>query len=154
MKKVLIIVVTLVTIYSCGSIKSTTFPAADFSSEKVIENLNQPQTKLFVSANDWMVDTFNDAESVIQFTDKEEGTVIGKYLLQGKLFMTAYSQLDSRIYAKITIQLKDNRAKIKVIPTTAITIYRNEEILAIKGKINNLISNFETSIKNSNSNNW
>ncbi|WP_107822016.1 DUF4468 domain-containing protein [Mangrovibacterium marinum] len=51
-------------------------------SEQVIE---VPGTKdeLYVKANEWMVRSFNNAKSVIQFQDKEAGKIMGKYLLHG-----------------------------------------------------------------------
>ena len=43
------------------------------------------QDDLFIKANDWMISMFKDASSVIQFNDKQEGVLIGKYLMSGTL---------------------------------------------------------------------
>ena len=45
----------------------------------------------YVLANEWMVETFNNAESVIQFTDKESGTVRGNILLRKGLLALAHT---------------------------------------------------------------
>ncbi|MFD0763013.1 DUF4468 domain-containing protein [Lutibacter aestuarii] len=154
MKRLLFIFITSFTIINCGSLVATKVPAEEFSQEKIIENLNLKKDKLYVISNDWMVDTFNDAESVIQFTDKEEGIVIGKYLLQGELIIADIITNDTRIFAKIKIEVKDNKAKINITPTTAINIFKEQHKLTIKDKINNLIISFENKISSINSNSW
>lgn len=57
-------------------------PAVSPSFEKshVVE-INAEQNTLYVRANNWMVDQFQNADSVVQFADKESGTVSGRYML-------------------------------------------------------------------------
>jgi hypothetical protein len=84
---------------------------------KVFEDLPGNKNQLFVKANEWMVKTFNSAESVIQFSDKEEGTIIGKYLMFGEVHSGGYGvTVDNRVYAKIDIRIKDNKARISIEP--------------------------------------
>ena len=154
MKKILLLLTTLF-FFSCGSMVTTIIPAEDFKQENIIELPNQQKDKLFIKSNDWMVTTFNDAESVIQFSDKEEGTIIGKYLLQGTAgYNSLIGQYDTRIYAKITIQVKENKARIIVLPATDINIHNQEGKTKITAKLTNIIQSFKTTMLTNKDTNW
>ena len=117
MKKILFFLIPLTIVFtSC----MTTYKTIQFSEPyvKVYDNLNGNKTQLFIKANEWMVKMFKDASSVIQFTDKEEGTIIGKYLLHGELRNSGMYNIttDTRVYAKIDIRVKDNKARISIEP--------------------------------------
>lgn len=74
----------------------------------------------YVLANEWMVETFNDATSVIQFTDKESGTVKGKYLLKaGYVSTSPYVASTEPLYAIITIRARENKARIEIDPPSS-----------------------------------
>ncbi|HBY66654.1 MAG TPA: hypothetical protein DEG69_02080 [Flavobacteriaceae bacterium] len=117
-------------------------------SEKTV-NINGTQNELYVKANSWMVTAFSDAESVIQFTDKESGTVMGKYYL-APVSLSGYGAYGS--YAIIKILVKDNAAKIEITPDkvtymkgNTYNMY-NEE--SAKQKIENVLTSFEEYMKN------
>jgi hypothetical protein len=101
---------------SCTSYKLVTAP-------KVNEFIDVQGTKdeLYIKANQWIVRTFKDAKSVIQFQDKAEGKIMGKYLMHSTtygggfgLYSTAISSVD--VYSLITISVKDNATKIDIEP--------------------------------------
>lgn len=71
----------------------------------------------FIKANEWMVSTFNDAESVIQFTDKEAGIVKGKYAIRVGKPATSYTPEIETFYAIITVRVKSNASRIEIEPT-------------------------------------
>jgi len=81
--------------------------------------VNESKNELFVKANNWMVETFIDAKSVIQFTDKESGTVTGKYLLKSEYvnLNTLNSRVSPEVYAIIKIQVKDGASQITINPS-------------------------------------
>jgi hypothetical protein len=124
MKKVLFLMLSVLIMTSCAVyMQSTTLEPFI----KVIE-VDATQNELFVRANLWMVQTFRDAKSVIQYTDKDEGTLGGKYYM-----LTAYSyqatgsvgeyvimsrQRDEEydIYATIMIRIKGSRCSISITP--------------------------------------
>lgn len=108
------LIVSTAILVSCSNYRT-------YSSEPIVmifDDVMGDQETLYVKANQWMVSTFNDAESVIQFSDKATGTIIGKYLLGGTMVAaTAYnSAADLRIYAIIDVRVKDNKARISVDP--------------------------------------
>ena len=95
----------LLSFSSCVTLQTVTAP-------KMGEIIEVPGTKeeLFVKANEWMVRTFNNAKSVIQFQDKEAGKIMGKYL------MFSISQVNTDVYSLITISVRDKATKIDIEP--------------------------------------
>lgn len=105
---------------SCYSTKvlSIKFP------EPIIKTYNIAGTKdeLFLKANLWMVATFKDPRSIIQYSDKTEGIITGKYLLKYIPFTSSHkveeysSPTEQNIFALIEIRLKDGKAYISIKP--------------------------------------
>ena len=113
MKKLILFSIT-VTLCSCVTWQTVSFSSDDFV--KVYE-IQGSQSELFLKANDWMVRTFKDATSVIQHSDKQEGVVIGKYLIFGSFSQGMYGgTVDSRVYAIIDIRVKDGKARLMIQP--------------------------------------
>ena len=102
------------------------------------------KNELFIKANEWMVRSFKDAKSVIQFQDKEAGKIMGKYL------MHSYSTTDTDVYSLITIEVKDNATKIDIEPIgkwfydkSGMTIYSYSPEQA-QSDIKSLLAGYET----------
>lgn len=138
-------------ITSCGSLSTTMLYPQEISEVIIIENTNK--LDLFIRANNWMVETFNDAESVIQFTDKEGGIVTGKYLLHTKILGTQVPR--EPIFAIIKIQVKDNAAKITIKPDQYVNNYNSlaggtsYPISQVNSDVNNLVILFKNYMKES-----
>ncbi|WP_233248578.1 DUF4468 domain-containing protein, partial [Desulfonatronum sp. SC1] len=58
----------------------TTAPEEARRYERIIEVPNHTKSEIYVKANAWFVETFNSAENVIEFNDRESGRVMGKYV--------------------------------------------------------------------------
>jgi hypothetical protein len=100
---------TLLTSCAAGKYASTNF------TEPIVKTYDVSGTKdeLFLKSNLGMVSAFKDARSVIQYSDKAEGILTGKYLLH---YFTN-SWLDaSPEYALIEIRTKDGKVRISVTP--------------------------------------
>lgn len=93
---------------SCGT-TLVTFPM-------VSESIDVPGTKdeIYIRANQWMVRHFESAKNVIQFTDKEAGKIMGKYLMRSMIVRGKRDPVD--VYSLITISVKDNATKIEIEP--------------------------------------
>jgi hypothetical protein len=116
--------------------------------EKVFEDIHGSKIDLYVKSNEWMIKNFKDATSVVEFSDKEEGVLIGKYLLFGSVSNIGLygSQMDSRVYCKIDIRVKDNKARISIEPLNSwSSIYSYTKDKAEKD-INNLIESYHNYI--------
>lgn len=90
-----------------------------------VYDVNGTKDELFLKANLWMVAIFNNAKSVIQYSDKTEGVFAGKYLLHDVpavapgyniLVGRTYGSPEKTLYATIEIRIKDNKARISVLP--------------------------------------
>jgi hypothetical protein len=66
------------------------------------------QDDLYIRANMWFVDAFNKADSVIQFSDKENGVIKGKYIGDN---VTAGMYI-CKISATVSVEVKDGRYRI------------------------------------------
>jgi len=142
MKKIILLAV--ITLSSCVLVQN--IPSEDLKQSKIIEDLKQSKSELYVKANNWMVNAFNDAESVIQFSDKDSGTLTGKYLVTGGLTYLSGIPMDSRVFAIIKMKLKDNRANISIeMPNGSRAT--NPQIIDIKKKVSLLIIDFEESLR-------
>jgi hypothetical protein len=105
MKKVVFILIAIA-LSSCTVTMITTAPSI---LEAHPEGLKDD---LFVQANLWMVDNFKNAESVIQYTDKEAGVFKGKALIYYSSGGT-YS-IASSIYATLTVETRDNYVSLNI----------------------------------------
>lgn len=122
MKRILLLLLVSTTLVSCGSYQVTTTDVAVPPTEEVF-TLEGEKNDLYVRANKWMVENFNNAKSVIQFSDKEAGVVAGKYLIgtvgsMGTGLASSYVGPTKDVFAIITIDVKDNAAKITLTPET------------------------------------
>lgn len=118
---------------------------------KVFEDTPGTKDELYLKANRWMVSAFNNAESVIQHNDKQEGAIIGKYLMSGTV-SSGYMGVvtDTRVYAIVEIRLKDNKAKIDIKPQGSwrygeMTVYDYSKEQAIRD-MNQLANSFHDAL--------
>ncbi len=77
--------------------------------EKIIEIVNQNKDQIYIRANGWFVETFNSAESVIEFQDKEAGKIMGKYVFSYSEGVYTYSVIQT-----VDISIKDNKLRIVI----------------------------------------
>jgi hypothetical protein len=116
MKTNYVILLLAVTAFSLKSCVSRVPMASPPQKVQVFEN-KQNKNSNFVRANEWMVESFNDTESVIQFTDKEDGIIKGSYVMKkGYTSTSVYISSTEPYYAIITITVKDNTVRIEIDP--------------------------------------
>jgi PBP1b-binding outer membrane lipoprotein LpoB len=103
------------------------------TSNELIVDVEGSKNNLYLRANEWMVDTFNNPESVIQFQDKDEGAIMGKYLLFSNKSTGIYGiESGVEIFATIKILVKDNATKISIEPLTKTWYYDSSGISVYK----------------------
>jgi hypothetical protein len=145
---------------SCVSMSKVTIPTPEPETKNV--ETESDKNSNFIKANEWMVQSFNDAKSVIQFKDKEAGIVKGKYLMKAGVVSTSpYVQSTPSFYSVITIRVKDNVARIEINAPSGMYSqktmgieygFTKEFFLA---KASTLINEFEVYMKKKSSNdNW
>ena len=148
---------SLIILASCGSIPVPT-------PEPAIKNVNTESDKNsnFIKANEWMVQSFNNAKSVVQFKDKEAGIVKGKYLMQaGTVSTSPYVSSTPSFYSIITIRVKDSISRIEINAPSGMYSYKQMGVEygftkeSFQNKANVLIEGFEVFMKKESLNdNW
>ncbi len=146
-----IVIILIISIQSCATI------VISQERSEAVKVVGKSKDELYIRANTWMVETFNDAESVIQFSDKENGIVIGKYIMATIITSKTTSH---NVYSIIKIQVKDGAAKITITPDS----YKNDAnvfaggigypIEKMNADIDALFNNFTSSIKETESDDW
>lgn len=113
----LVLFVAVITV-SCYTAKTVTLSDTPFV--KVYDDVPGTQDELFLKANEWMISTFKDARSVIQHSDKEDGVIIGKYLMFTTPpvfgFGASIPTPGTDIFAIIDIRVKENKSRIEIKP--------------------------------------
>jgi hypothetical protein len=82
---------------------------------KVVNTDSVGISKLYENINDWFATNYKSAQNVIQMSDKESGTIIGKaitYYSYGKQIYLCYG---GEINYTIKVNVKDNRFKVELI---------------------------------------
>jgi hypothetical protein len=125
MKKLLLLIVCVSSVLSC--ITATKIPLESPPPKIASFENGLSLSENYIKANEWMVETFNDPGSVIQFTDKESGIVKGKYVM--------LNDESNTFYAIITLRVKDNAYRIEIDPPSgmySVTIYEDSPFLDAK----------------------
>lgn len=126
MKKFLLLL-TAVLLYSCGT---TQFGGTPETFTKIVIN-DKDKNENYVLANEWMVDAFKNAESVIQFSDKEAGVIKGKYFIKSYTLVAAgYGAGTQNVYATITLRVKDGAAKLEISTDSKFSCYKQGNVCA------------------------
>lgn len=149
--KVIFLVCATLFVHGCAIITTKSVPV-----DRVVNLDNTSKDVLFFRANNWMVDALNNAESDIQFTDKDSGSISGRYLLGTVAYGHQYGPA-VRAYATIKIRVKDGSTKITITPESftyakdsMFTLYTQEDATR---DISALIDSFEKAMKKPEDNN-
>ena len=124
---------------------------------KVVKIEKGQHKKLYVKASNWMVETFNNSKSIIQFRDKESGTITGRYLL-GVVSQASQYAPANYAYAIIKIQVKDGASRITITPEAfryaegnIYTLYTQEKA---ESDIKGLMSSYKTYMQTESNEKW
>ena len=77
------------------------------SYEEIIEFPGISKNDLFTKTNAWFVDAFKSADSVIEYSDKEAGTVMGKWIYQYTEGVYSYA-----VRSTISVDVKDGKVRL------------------------------------------
>lgn len=106
MERKLFVIVFIVLFVSCVSNPGI---SDNLKFSEIVEVNGVTSNDLFTRINLWMVDAFNNAESVIQYSDKESGIIKGSYIFTYSQPLT-FAQIPIR--STITVEVRDGRYKI------------------------------------------
>ena len=105
MKKILIFLIPFF-IISCVTLQKP--PENPISIQEIIAS-DKSKIDLFVLSNEWMVRNFVSSKTVIQYSDKEEGIIIGK-----AFFNTTYNYNPLKAWFTMKINVKDGKSRILI----------------------------------------
>ncbi len=108
------------TITGCAS--TAQIVTIDEKSE-IIEVQDQTKGQIFGNANKWAVKTFGSAESVLEYSNQEVGTISGKFIYPSSdnFAYNGYSDVKSII----TIECKDNKLRLTLQPIEMLYVRKN-----------------------------
>ena len=107
MKKIKLLTVGMIVLLLTSCV-STGVAKTPLTIQTIIEVPNTSQTDLYVRANSAAVEMFNNASSVIQYSDKDAGVIKGKFIISNVLEGIYYH----RINIIISIEVKDNKMRL------------------------------------------
>lgn len=93
------------------------------SYEKIMAIRGKSKNEIFVTTNEWLVETFEPGEFYLEFQDKEGGKIMGQYV---------YTYLDG-LYAcevsqTVDISIKEEKIRLQIFsPTYAVTTAIDQE---------------------------
>ncbi len=135
-------------------------PSSQLTYSEVIEH-NEPASNSFEISKMWLANTFNDSKSVIEYSNKENGTIIGKGISTNIYYGTFIGNLSTKYTLKI--EVKDNKTRFTfsdmiLLSNSNYSVLWNmrstEELNQFKVKANKLILDYQTYINNKVSNSW
>lgn len=115
MKKVGIVFAILICLFALSSCMTWTPVSSIKEESKVITDYTGTKSKdeLFALCNEWLLESFNNPESVITYSDKESGVLMGSFNLTATQFLaTVYAEFN------LKIECKDNKVKMTVSSPT------------------------------------
>jgi len=144
MKKTVFLLLSIMFFIGCSPLKMVT----EIKYEEPIEMPDKSKSELYGMSNEWMVKTFTDARSIIQFSNLETGTISGKYIM----YYSPPGQYSSEIafYSIITIRIKDGKAQLTVDPQGILPRYMGIEMFTMeqmKKEAESLISDYKDFMK-------
>lgn len=109
MKKLLLI---LIVFFNLSAISQTDNSKFEFS---LIDSTQGSKAELYTYAKSWLANTFVSSKSVIDMEDKEAGRIIGKGMFTKRVNSPFGNKVGMDvIYFTITIDVKDNKYRIKL----------------------------------------
>ena len=160
-KKIILLILSMFLLLSCMSVQ----PASpeDLFVEEIIEVDGFQKDQLYDLSNRWFVESFKSAEAVIEYQDKEQGIIMGKYTYSAFIMYGLGSTNLEAVKPTIQINVKDNTVRIRImnpmveLVTSASKYFAasNEwrepyaeelEKIDFKQNANNIISDYKTYI--------
>lgn len=103
-QKILLTIITIV-LFGCLS----TAPLQETPQVVRVIEIEESKDALFRLSNEWLVEVFNAADEVIEYSDKAEGVLMGKGYLVHHAPLGAWN-----VWHTIKIEAKENRARISI----------------------------------------
>ena len=107
-KNLFLCCILILTLQGCAS---SLISAKPIEINEVVSVPNQTKIEIYTKARQWFTNYFISGESVIDYEDKESGTIIGKGVAENGNINYV---VPSRINYKIKVDTKDNKMRVSV----------------------------------------
>lgn len=101
---VLTLMVLVFSMSSCATLRPGEPTMESFS--QVFQVEGSTANKLWNRTNAWCIDAFRHSKDVVQYSDKEDGIIRGKFVMERNSYYYEYIQ------TTFSIEIKDNRIKL------------------------------------------
>lgn len=112
MKQVLLMIVSLVAFSGCAAYRPLN--PSEMQIQKIIEIQDAPKAALYDKSRMWYASNFRSANAVIQYENKENGTIMGNGTLSDSIMMVRHT-----LRFSIVTEVKDGKARITATGQTA-----------------------------------
>lgn len=144
MKRVILIMVSVFALISgCASTKPMS--TSETQIQKIVDVKGASKNQLFDKSRMWYASTFKSANAVIQYENKENGTIMGN----GNITANGVW----RLMISITTEVKDEKARITIIGTSVSNNRNAEEPVTMwywgsfKSPVESLANEYEIFLK-------
>ncbi len=108
MAKFLFLLLLIGSLHSCSTMMGTAAKPELRTMENIIDFPNLTKDQIYIKSNTWFVETFTSAKSVIEFSDKEAGKIIGNYIFSYTEGVYTYN-----VRQTIDVEIKENKVKMR-----------------------------------------
>ncbi len=153
MKKILFLGLSLFIFSSCFT-KAT---KEQLNPTYIVELKDIPKTKIYEKTKQWIASTFKSAKAVIEYDNKEEGTLIGNTIIDRTSSITMSGSSTTSWLASMRVDTKDGKMKVTFFnlisryTETSGIVRTNDWYLVtlkrLKPKIDNLVKSLTIFIK-------
>ncbi len=106
MKSMVLMLLAMVVLTGCAGVQ--TVNTEDMQMQRIIDVPNTSKSILYDRSRMWYAAAFNSAKSVIEYEDKNNGTIMGN----GYVSIIADLVAERQLAISISTELKDNKARI------------------------------------------
>lgn len=147
MKRIILVAIALWMLAGCASLQPLT--PEEMTIQRVIEVPNTPKSVLYDKSRMWYASAFRSTNAVIQYENKENGTIMGNGNLSDSILMVRHIFRFS-----ITTEVKDNKARITATGQTITTPQTGEVAVQarlwnnFKDQVEDVMNNYAGYIQN------
>lgn len=148
MKRIILALMVCTMLAGCAGFHAMT--PEEMQIQKVVEVPNTPKSILFDKSRMWYATAFRSANSVIQYENKENGTIMGNGNVSDSVMMVLYT-----LRFSVATEVKDNKARITATGQSLYTTKGGEIAVNrrmwdnMKGQIEEVMDGYEKYLKSS-----
>lgn len=148
MKKLIMMLAAVVMLSGCAG--HQIMSQNEMQIQRVVEVPNTPKGVMFDKSRMWYATAFNSANAVIQYENKENGTIMGNGVINSSIMITPCD-----IKFSVSTEVKDNKARITATGLSINVNHSGESAInrnmweGFKGQIEEVVNSYDRYLKSS-----